>query len=92
MEGFLSPFGIIELTDERELHIFTFHPEVKKFRDHFKDAILSPDTIKKSKHDKEVSIFYKNIDKNRFLAIVVKQSFKRNFVLTAYITDRIQSI
>ena len=90
MEEFLSPFGIIELTDERELHIFTFHPEVRKFRGYFKDALFRPDTIRKSKHDSQVIIFYISINKNKFLAIVIKQSLSRNFVLTAYITERIQ--
>ncbi len=90
MEQFASPFGIVELTEERERHVLAFHPEVAASRARFPEAIASPDEVRRSAHDPSVVKCYKQISNNRFLAIVVKTSPQRNFILTAYLTGRIQ--
>lgn len=87
MEIFSSPLGDVELTAERERHIFQFHPEVKKFRKQFAKTLSKPDTTRRSRHDPKVFILYLLIKKH-YLAIVIKVN-QRNFILTAYITSKI---
>jgi len=92
MERFNSPdFGEIEFTQERAKHIFTFHPEVRKYRKYFVRAIAQPTFIRKSKSDKMVYILYYRITPREHIAIVIKTN-KRNFILTAYATEKISHI
>lgn len=69
----------------------TFHPEVVRVRTHFAEAVASPDKTRSSKYDESVVIHYKQID-GTFLAVVIKKSLQRNFILTAYLTSRIQNL
>ena len=84
---------IIELTTERKLHILTKHPELKKHLGKISNILISPDTIKRSKLDSEALLFYKYFDTIRggkYINVTVKIN-ERNFILTAYITDRIRA-
>lgn len=87
MERFGSIFGEIELTDEREEHIFEHHPEISIHRRQFSETLLKPDLIKRSKYDTKVLIFYRKLRK-QYLAVVIKTN-QRHFILTAYITSKI---
>ena len=89
MERFDSIFGLVELTQEREKHIFTFHPEVRHQRKYFSLTLAKPKIIRRSRFDPKVFIFYRSLPRKKYLAIVVKTN-KRNFILTAYITNKIQ--
>lgn len=89
MERFSSQFGEVELTDEREFHIWQFHPDVRSYRKYFAEVITKPELIRRSKYDQQVFILSKLIDKNKHLAIVIKTN-KRNFILTAYLTSKIE--
>ncbi len=91
MERFSSAFGMIELTNEREAHIFQFHPEVKQFRKYFPAALAEPDTMRRSGFDPDVLIFYRTLPQKKYLAIAVKTNH-RNFILTAYLTAKIQHL
>ena len=90
MKSYKSSFGNIELTDERLRHILEFHPEVKAFQKYFAITLKNPGIIKYSISDPKVRIFYRKITTNKFLAIVVKTN-SRNFILTAYITAKLNS-
>lgn len=90
MHRFDSSLGMVELTDERERHIVEFHPEVKAFRKHFSATLNASASVRTSKFDKEVKIFYQLLpSNNKYLAIVVETN-RRNFILTAYLTHKIQ--
>ena len=89
METFDSPFGSIELTDERLSHILTFHPEVNAVRKYFAKTLQKPEIIRRSKSDTRVLILYHEIPGKKYLAIVTRIN-SRKFILTAYITDKIQ--
>ena len=91
MERFASPFGTVELTAEREKHIFLFHPEVRKERKHFPSTLAEPEVIRRSRFDPKVFILYRAIVQGKYLAIVVKTNH-RNFILTAYLTRNIQQL
>ena len=85
---FDSWLGKIELTPERLYHVLTFHPDVARHRTRFAATLLHPEVIRRSTFDERVFIFYKRIN-HYFLAIVVKTN-ARNFILTAYLTSKIQ--
>ncbi len=69
-------------------HILAFHPEVKAHRKHFAKTIAESDIVRRSRFDPTVFILYRSISK-KYLAIVIKTN-QRNFILTAYLTGKIQ--
>ena len=91
MERFNSVFGPVELTDEREKHIFTFHPEIRNQRKYFSLTLAEPEIIRRSRFDPKTFILYRSVPRKKYLAIVVKTN-QRNFILTAYLTNKIQHL
>ncbi|MEK7561159.1 MAG: hypothetical protein AAB539_04370 [Patescibacteria group bacterium] len=89
MEPFASPFGMVELTTEREKHIYAFHPEVRTQRKYFFRTLAEPETVRRSRFDAKVFILYHRTSSKKYLAIVIKTN-QRNFILTAYTTTKIQ--
>ena len=89
MERFDSIFGTVELTDEREKHIFMFHPEIRSQRRFFSTTLAEPEVVRRSRFDPKVFILYRAVPQKKYLAIVVKRN-QRNFILTAYLTNKIQ--
>lgn len=83
----------VELTDERKSHIVATHPEMKVHLQKLSDVLMNPDVIRRSRFDKNVLLFYKYFAKIRdgkYLNVTVKTG-ERNFVLTAYITDKVRA-
>ena len=83
---------LIELTDERWLHIAKEHPEVKQYKNIIQEVLASPDYIKKSSRDAEVLLYYKFYDDiymGKYMLIAAKKGL-RSFILTCYITDTIK--
>jgi len=95
MAIFLSPtLGKIELTSERKHHILIFHPELKTHLEKITMVLSEPDEIRYSRLDENVLLFYKFFDKvkdGKYISVTVKTGKKRNFILTAYITDIIRA-
>ena len=91
MERFDSALGTVELTDEREQHIFAFHPEVKATRKYFAITLSEANVMRRSRFDPKVFIVYRALSQNKYLAIAVKTN-RRNFILTAYLTNKIQHL
>lgn len=90
MRRYASPFGPIELTNEREKHIIRFHPEVIPSSKYFYNLLAQPEIIRRSRRDPRVFILYRFISLwKKYLAIVIKTN-RRKFILTAYLTHRIQ--
>lgn len=90
MKRFQSPFGEVELTNERLRHILQFHPEIRLYQKLFGQTVENPEIIRRSKFDPKVFILYLSIAKRRkYLAVVIKTN-QRNFILTAYLTMKIQ--
>ncbi|MBI2039562.1 hypothetical protein HYT18_00640 [Candidatus Microgenomates bacterium] len=90
---FQSIIGEVELTNERKSHIILKHPELKTHIKKISQVLSSPDTIRRSKLDEESLLFYKYFDtikKGKYISVTVKKG-KRNFILTAYITDKIRA-
>lgn len=89
MEQFPSSFGPIELTVERERHIYEFHPDVRRYRKLFAQTLAQLEIIRRSRFDSSAIIFYRSVSSQKYLAIVVKIN-QRNFILTAYLTYKIR--
>lgn len=93
MSIFLTIIGEVELTTERKFHIILKHPEIKPHIKKISQVLSSPDTIRRSKFDREALLFYKYFDKikeGKYINVTVKKD-ERNFIVTAYITDRIRA-
>ena len=84
----------IRLTDEREAHIETDHPEMFGQINKIQDTLLNPDIIVRSKTDQDVELFYLHYDNTpiteKYLCVVVKVLINDLFIITAYFTDSIK--
>ena len=84
----------IRLTDERQEHIESDHPEMSNQIAKVKGTLLNPDIIVRSKTDPEAELFYRHYSKTpvtkKYLCVVVKSSIEDLFIITAYFTDSIK--
>lgn len=80
--------GEVALTAERRRHILERHPEVKPHVRRIARVLADPQTVRRSRYDPNVIIFYRRVKRNQYLAVVVKIGAHK-FILTAYLTDRI---
>jgi hypothetical protein len=84
----------IRLTDEREEHIETDHPEMYGQIDKVQDTLLNPDIIVRSRTDLDVELFYRHYDitpiTEKYLCVVVKLLVGDLLIITAYFTDTIK--
>ncbi|HID26412.1 MAG TPA: hypothetical protein EYP22_00975 [Methanosarcinales archaeon] len=84
----------IRLTDERQEHIETDHPEMSGHIDKIQETVLNPDIIVRSRTDPDVELFYRHYDitpvTEKYLCVVVKVLVGDLFIITAYFTDTIK--
>ncbi len=84
----------IRLTEERERHLQTAHPEMTGQISRVEATLARPDTIVRSQTDHTVELFYRHYPStpvtNKFLCVVVKVSMDDAFIITAYYTDTIK--
>lgn len=88
MKRFESRHGVIVLTDEREHHIFEFHPDIRGYLKYFASTLTNPEIEMVSIHDPTVVICYRLLPtRKRYLAIVIKTG-PRPFVVTVYLARK----
>lgn len=84
----------IRLTDERQEHIETDHPEMSRQINKIQDTLLNPDIIIRSRTDADVELFYRYYNNTpiteKYLCVVVKVLVSDFFIITAYFTDTIK--
>ena len=84
----------IRLTEERQRHLQTAHPEMAEAVSRIAEALAEPDKIVQSVTDETVELFYKDYPStpvsSKFMCIVVKFVAGDSFVITAYYTDTIK--
>ena len=82
------------LTEERQRHLETDHPEMRNQIVRIDDTLLNPDCIIQSRTDPKVEMFYKWYPvtpvTSKFLCVVVKLIPGNSFILTAYYTDTVK--
>jgi len=82
----------VELTEERKDHLLEEHPELLEHFGKLKGVLLNPDEIRISKTDPQVLLFYcyfAKIKSGLYITVVIKIN-KRNFILTAHMTDKVK--
>jgi len=82
-----------ELTDERRVHILTYHPDVGPFLDRIGEVLAHPDLLRRSNQDSRVVLFYKfysDILEGKYMVVVLKEN-DRSFILTVYLTRSIRT-
>ena len=88
-----SDGNLIVLTRERLSHI-TEHPEISLIEDPVATTVLSPDAVVRSRTDETISLLYKFYENltigDKYCCVVIKYAEQRNFIVTAYMTDRIK--
>ena len=78
----------IRLTDERWMHITLGHPELADYYYEILDCIENPDIVYEGDNDSLIGI--KNIDKNKHIVVIYKETINDGFIITAYISNKIQ--
>ena len=81
----------IRLTEERQEHLETDHPEMSGQLNRVGEALQTPELIVESRSDPSVEIYYRLYEQTpvtkKFLCVVVKNSDADGFIVTAYYTD-----
>ena len=84
----------IRLTDERQEHIESDHPEMSDQIAKVRRTLLNPDIIIRSKTDPEAELFYRHYNTTpvtkKYLCVVVKSIIEDLFIITVYFTDSIK--
>ncbi len=84
----------IRLTEERQLHLRTAHPEMTDYIPRIAETLSGPAKVVRSKTDETVELFYRYYQStpvtSKFLCTVVKVLPDDNFIITAYYTDTIK--
>ncbi|HBR22673.1 MAG TPA: hypothetical protein DD713_08975 [Nitrospiraceae bacterium] len=64
-------------------------------KEKIRETLLTPDRIKKSKHDSEVLLYYRLYEKTpvtkKYLMVAVKVENGVGFILTSFFTDKIKA-
>ncbi len=85
---------IVRLTDERQIHLETDHPEMRDQVGRISETLHNPDRVTRSRTDLQAELFYKWYQTtpvtSKYLCVIVKVLPDDNFVLTAYHTDTVK--
>lgn len=83
----------IRLTEERLAHIME-HPEMNGLEGAIEETLLRPEHVGQSFSDPQARLSYRyylgTVVGDKFVCVVVKVASDDAFVLTAYLTDRVE--
>jgi len=87
-----TPKGIIvRTTKDYWIRTITVkHPSIVKYEKQVKEALRSPDEIRKSQQDERVHLYYKHIGKLHICVVVDHIQETKGYIITTYLTDRIK--
>ncbi len=84
----------IRLTDERQEHIKTQHPEMSGQVERISETLSDPDRIIRTISDPNVEMFYRYYEvtpvTKKYLCVLVKVLADDAFIITAYFTDTVK--
>jgi CO dehydrogenase/acetyl-CoA synthase beta subunit len=84
----------VRLTDERQKHFVSDHPEMKGQIEKLKQTLHNLEKAVRSKTDSQVELFYHHYDSTsvtrKYLCVVVKSVIGDAFIVTVYFTDSIK--
>jgi hypothetical protein len=81
---------IIRLTDERWAHITDEHCELAGMRAEVLETIASPDKIVSGGNGELLAV--KELPASKFLIVVYREHDKDGFIITAFLTSKVQSV
>lgn len=88
--------GVVELTDERELHIARAHPDLlPEYIDQIAQTLAEPDQVRRSVRMSTARLFsrwFPNIRQGKYVVVVVVSDVEpeeRHWVITAYLARRL---
>ncbi|MBD0335376.1 MAG: hypothetical protein ICV62_07805 [Cyanobacteria bacterium Co-bin13] len=86
-----TPLGFsVRTTDIYWQKLTTKHPDIADLEDLVKQALQSPDEIRRSSRDEEVLLFYYSHKVQRWVVAVARRLNGDGFLVTAYQTDAIK--
>jgi len=84
----------VRLTDERQKHFVSDHPEMKGQIEKVKQTLLNPEKIVRSRTDSQVELFYRHYEStpvtSKYLCVVVKALTNKAFIMTSYFTNKVK--
>jgi len=88
----VTPLGfVVRSTKNYWVIISTIkHPAIADRLEEVKLTLAEPDTIRQSKSDSQVLLFYRAIGDSRWFCAVVKRLDSEGFLITAYPTENIK--
>lgn len=83
----------IRLDEERWNHVLK-HPEMKNQINRVKETIINPDSVRESRHDPSVWLFYKLYTETpvtrKYLLVITRILNEEGFIVTAFFTDKMK--
>ncbi len=87
----ISKSGLtIRLPEERWQHIIEGHPELADQQTNILHTIENPDRILEGDRDEFLAV--KQLNDHKYLVVIYKELGKDGFIITAYLTRRINSL
>lgn len=80
----------IRLTDERWNHILIGHPEVAEFKASVLKTVSYPERILEGREGELLAI--REVELGKWLVVAYREKSNDGFIITAYLTRRIQSL
>lgn len=87
-----TPLGITIRTTEAYWHSITTikHPSIGKYAEEVKETLRDPDSIRLSRKDPRVHLYYRNIGSINICVVADHEKPDEGYIVTAYLTDRIK--
>ncbi|MBS3053583.1 MAG: hypothetical protein J4469_03705 [Candidatus Aenigmarchaeota archaeon] len=80
----------IKFTKERYLHIVLRHPELEGKESDIRKTVTNADFVQESVYDKNVLLYYRNINRKEYVVVIIKVLNNHGFIITAYIANIIK--
>ena len=87
----MTPLGFTVRTSHSYWQkLISKHSDIEEFEDSIKQALASPDEIRRSSRDAGVLLFYRVVKQKRWVVSVTRRLNGDGFLITAYQTDAIK--
>ena len=91
VETVLAPLGVVvRLTDERWAHITEEHSELAGMRFEILETVAQPNRIFRGLNGELLAV--REIEGNKFLVVIYRETDSDGFIITAFLTRRIRSV
>jgi hypothetical protein len=87
----LTPLNFtVRTSEEYWARLLVKHPDLANLEAEIRQALASPDEIRRSRRDPNVLLFYLFLKERRWAVAVARRSNGDGFLITAYQTDAIK--